>query len=825
MDGLSPIDGFLTGRLGENELLAAVEQIVTSGSFEDRTLLLSDWRTKSGRIRATGLRRKLDATVAPLAWDASIVADAGAASREPARQLEPGDIVANRFVIVERIGSGGMSSVFKARDLRREEAEDRQPFIAIKTLNNEVLQREDSVKILQREARKAQGLSHPNIVRIYDFDRDGDTLFITMELLEGKSLDQIIQERALRGANLESMLPILRQVVSALEFAHAEGIVHCDLKPANIIMLPNGRVKVIDFGISRAIPSPNQTTDDRTKFNVSVLGALTPAYASPEMIDGLDPQPADDVFALACIVYECLAGRHPFGRAPASVARAGNFIPKPPPMLSPSQWAALMAGFCFDRARRTATPGQLLRGLEVTGHDKGMLRSPMPNLKGILRKEIPHLNRMLQRSMPILLGVSAVAVLVGIGWYLLADLGVIWPGHRQSSTTRVAGASTPPQIQNQQQETARTQPPQKAAELPIQSQTTPQSPPEDTSRRQDAAQADVPQKAAEAAQQPLADEQAARREADQQAASRVTAQPVQKPAEAETQGQSDTQADQAGGSHIIEAQMLLARMGLTPGTADGKVGPRTREMLQAFQLAIGQSPTGALTPSLLNALRGEAPPPLARGKALFSLAAVAARGQRPQDAARLYQQGLRFAPRDVDALLALGDVQRTLGDTEAARQSYRTAQQSGAADSIVAARLASLTIQQSPMRPETEAGLQLPSPSEPARQEPIPREQVVVDPSHQFDGTYSGTQNITGYSSPNCRPSSPVTIVVTDNNLRFGQNVTTQVTPDGRFSAYNPVGTPPVAQHLVGTIRGSVIEAKTIDPSCEYHMSLRKIGG
>ena len=365
MDGISPIDAFLTGRLSEDELLAEVDRVMVEGSQIDRTILVSDWRTKSGRIRDSETRRKLDAKVHPLSWQTQVGSDYGtdAVSSGPGKSLQPGDVLAGRFVIESKIGSGGMGTVFKARDLRREEAQDRHPYVAVKTLNIDVLQRDDSLKILQREARKAQGLAHPNIVRVHDFDRDGSTLFLTMELLEGTSLDAILQKNGLQGAPLAGVLPILRQVVSALQFAHGEGIVHSDLKPANIIVLPNGRVKVIDFGISRAIPNPNQLTSELTTFDVQALGAMTPAYASPEMIDGLDPDPRDDVFALACIIYELLTGRHPFGRAPASVARAGNYIPQQPAKLSSAQWRALQAGLHFDRAKRAASADQLLSGL------------------------------------------------------------------------------------------------------------------------------------------------------------------------------------------------------------------------------------------------------------------------------------------------------------------------------------------------------------------------------------------------------------------------------------------------------------------------------
>ena len=362
MDGISPIEAFLTGRLPEDKLLKEVERVIVEGSEDDRTILISDWRTKSGRIRTSEIRRGLDAILQAVAWfrPGNMNAEDSQASATLQRYLQPGDLLANRFIIDAKIGAGGMSTVFKARDLRREEAQDRNPFVAVKTLNIDILQREDSLKILQREARKAQSLSHPNIVRVYDFDRDGGILFITMELLEGVSLEQIIRKNGLLGAQLPSLLPILEQIVSALQFAHDEGIVHSDLKPANIIILPNGRVKVIDFGIARAIPSPNENTSNRTTFDVHALGAMTPAYASPEMLEGQDPDPRDDVFALACIVYEFLTGRHPFGRAPASMARAGNVSPQAPANLSLRRWRALQAGLHFDRPKRIASPQLLL---------------------------------------------------------------------------------------------------------------------------------------------------------------------------------------------------------------------------------------------------------------------------------------------------------------------------------------------------------------------------------------------------------------------------------------------------------------------------------
>ena len=145
MDGSSPIEAFLDGRLREDELLAEVDRVLVQGSIADRTVLLNDWRTKSGRIRAPETRRKLDSKVQAFSWlmPEDGEADSKWSALDPVLPLQVGDLLANRFVIEARIGSGGMGTVFKARDLRREEAQDRNPYVAVKTLNVDVLRRDD----------------------------------------------------------------------------------------------------------------------------------------------------------------------------------------------------------------------------------------------------------------------------------------------------------------------------------------------------------------------------------------------------------------------------------------------------------------------------------------------------------------------------------------------------------------------------------------------------------------------------------------------------------------------------------------------------------
>lgn len=268
-----------------------------------------------------------------------------------------GDTLKDRFILKEFLGAGGMGKVFKALDLRKEEAADRNPYVAVKVLRERMSGHSASIIALQREARKAQELSHPNIIKVYDFDRDGKRFFITMEHLTGKSLDRIIRSDDFKPMTQAEAAGIVGAVGAALSFAHANGFMHWDLKPGNIFVTDKGRVKVIDFGLSRAFKRAGQTDDatvpDVTNFDVASLGGMTPAYASPEMIETQTANPRGDVYSLACITYELLTGRHPFGRIPSTHARDANIRPQRIPSLRSGQWQALERALSFDPKKRT----------------------------------------------------------------------------------------------------------------------------------------------------------------------------------------------------------------------------------------------------------------------------------------------------------------------------------------------------------------------------------------------------------------------------------------------------------------------------------------
>ncbi len=160
------------------------------------------------------------------------------------------------------------------------EAQDREPYVAIKVLSDEFKSHPEAFIALQRESRKSQKIAHPNIVNVHDFDRDGDTVFMTMEYMEGKPLDKLISQYRSVGLPHSEVAKILEGICAALTYAHGQNIIHSDFKPGNIFVNNKGIAKVFDFGIARAVAKADhreESLDDRTVFDAGKLGALTPA--------------------------------------------------------------------------------------------------------------------------------------------------------------------------------------------------------------------------------------------------------------------------------------------------------------------------------------------------------------------------------------------------------------------------------------------------------------------------------------------------------------------------------------------------------------------
>src|SRR6202022_4134547 len=149
----------------------------------------------------------------------------------------------------------------------------------------------------------------------------------------GSPLSKMLRAPGFTGMQCDQALPIIAGMGRALAYAHERGFVHCDFKPANVFLTDNGEVKVIDFGIARALRRPGEESDV-TLFDPATLGGITPAYASPEMFEHREPDPRDDVYALGCVTYELLTGLHPFNRVSALQARSEKRQPARPASLN-----------------------------------------------------------------------------------------------------------------------------------------------------------------------------------------------------------------------------------------------------------------------------------------------------------------------------------------------------------------------------------------------------------------------------------------------------------------------------------------------------------
>lgn len=267
------------------------------------------------------------------------------------------DVLRDRYELLSILGRGSSGTVHKALDRHRAHLSDTARYVAVKVLKLDYQNRPEALAALEREFHQAQSLSHPNIVSVFDLDRDGDTYFIVMELLEGELLADVMQ-RLEAPMKREHALAIVSSVGAALAHAHRRDIVHADLKPRNIMITLTGEVRVLDFGFARHRP-----LDLHSASMLDAAPASAPAYASVERVTGSEPHPSDDVYSLACIAYELLSGEHPFGGRSAVLARANGRRPRNIPDLTRKQMQTLSRALMWGRGERKIDVVDLLAGL------------------------------------------------------------------------------------------------------------------------------------------------------------------------------------------------------------------------------------------------------------------------------------------------------------------------------------------------------------------------------------------------------------------------------------------------------------------------------
>jgi len=295
------------------------------------------------------------AATQPLASVPTVVRDAGGA------QLRPGAVFAGRYEVKEILGTGGMGVVYRAFDRELQEP------VAIKTLRPEAMAGGTvALDRFKQEIRLARRIAHRNVVRTYDLGEVNGMYYLTMEYVEGTSLKQLIASRG--RLPVAVTLTVGKQLCRALEVAHAEGIIHRDIKPQNMVVDPSGVLKVMDFGIARLANPPKGK--GLTEAGISIG---TPDYMSPEQLSGADLDPRSDLYSVGVVLFECLTGRVPF-EADTTWALVAKHLEEEPPNPRtlnadvPEALAALvLKAMAKDRERRFATASEMHDALARIG--------------------------------------------------------------------------------------------------------------------------------------------------------------------------------------------------------------------------------------------------------------------------------------------------------------------------------------------------------------------------------------------------------------------------------------------------------------------------
>jgi len=298
------------------------------------------------------------------ASDLTYFAFAATASAQTTQAATPStgklpQVLGGRYLIERLLGVGGMGAVYRARDLLREQFGDPEPYVALKTLSDDFAEYPDAHALLYTEFALTARLSHRHVVRLFGFDVDtaSQRAFITLELLKGPTLDHLLSERP-EGLAWNELCEIALPLFEALAYSHSRGVIHGDIKPSNVIIAEDG-VRLFDYGLGQPLEGvlKNLPRLSRNRFK-----AWTARYAAPELLDGVEPSEASDIYALGCLLVELASGNHPFRRLSAKQAKAMALEKelRGPPNLPAYVWPTLRTALAFDIDERTASLTQLL---------------------------------------------------------------------------------------------------------------------------------------------------------------------------------------------------------------------------------------------------------------------------------------------------------------------------------------------------------------------------------------------------------------------------------------------------------------------------------
>ncbi len=363
-------------------------------------------------------------------------------------------VLAGRYRVIDRLGAGGMATVYLADDERL----GRQ--VAVKRLHSD--SPADAARRFDREAKVGASLSHPNLVTVFDTVADDEGVLIVMEYVPGENLAELMSGEPMKP---ERAISIVKQVAAALDHAHDAGVIHRDVKPANILISPDGKAKLVDLGIA--------TVSERTQITAAGTVLGTPSYMAPEQLEGGRLTRAVDVYALAAVAFELLSGRKArSGRTPVEIAHQVAAQPTPDlrqawPDAPPAAIAALEQAMARDPRERPASAGRLAGSIE------NALRAARPEPTGRVplgRTTRTRLGEQRARARRALPGWIPVAIVIALLFVVAGAIAALTNGGDDKGTAAL--------VPSQQHKPAKSKSKPKAAPAPApaQQQTTPGQP-------------------------------------------------------------------------------------------------------------------------------------------------------------------------------------------------------------------------------------------------------------------------------------------------------------------------------------------------------------
>ncbi|MDN3519583.1 serine/threonine-protein kinase [Aquisalimonas lutea] len=258
-----------------------------------------------------------------------------------------GALIAGRFRLCSLLAVGGTSCLYRAWDQYAASAGLNDPSVVIK-VPRRVVEADCGTDLIFREVAVSRRIRHSGVISIFDLHQHHGRFFLTQELIRGESLRERLDRAGGRGLPYSACMAIGRQLAAAIGSLHAAGLVHSDIKPGNVLLGRDGRLCLIDLATARSTASADDIA-------APPFHGFSPAYASPQTLGDEPARPADDVYSLACLLYEQLAGYHPFAGIDARRARAEGHTARRPPAVGHCQWRVLRRALAFKAERRPAS--------------------------------------------------------------------------------------------------------------------------------------------------------------------------------------------------------------------------------------------------------------------------------------------------------------------------------------------------------------------------------------------------------------------------------------------------------------------------------------